>query len=88
MSAEPREPAIKQIEQTGAENEPDGGVKQIASRVRVRYLQQCTLQNFQGRGESAKQISRRHQIRQEVNLWIWFAHYSGSRAIIVDPPDT
>src|SRR5436190_14364646 len=88
MSAQTGDAAIQQIENTGPENEPDGGVKEIARGIRIRCLQQRALEDLQRPRKSAKQITRRHEIRQEINLGTRLAHFFASRAITLEPPDT
>src|SRR5207244_3978479 len=56
--------------------------------IGVGALQKRALQNLERGGEPAEKISRRHQIRQEINFRRLFVHESGRRAIIVDPPAT
>src|SRR3989440_12175585 len=88
MAAQASQASIQEIEHKGAENEPDRGVKMFGGSVGVRALQKRSFQNFERGGEPAEQISRRHQIRQEINLGRLLVHESGSRAMIVDPPAT
>src|SRR5437762_5620541 len=88
MSSQTGDPAIQQVENAGPENKPDSGVKEIARGIRIRRLQQRALDNLQRARKSAKQITRRHQIRQEINLGTRLAHFLASRAITLEPPDT
>src|SRR5207245_11488560 len=53
-----------------------------------RGVQERAFQAVEGGRKSEKQVSRRHQIRQEINLGRLLVHESGSRAMIVDPPAT
>ena len=66
MTAEAREPAIEQIENAGRENEPDGVVEVGGGLEKISLLR--AIVNAQDRGETAEEIARRHQVRQEINL--------------------
>ena len=54
MAAEPRQPTIEEIKKTGAENKPDGGVKEISRCVGIGRLKQRSLKYFQRGSEPAK----------------------------------
>ena len=74
MPAQAGKPSIQKIKNESAENKPNGLVKAISRRISVRALQKRALQNFEGGGEPAKQIPRRHQIRQEINFGRLLVH--------------
>ena len=46
----------------------------LGCEIGVRALQQRALKDFERGGEPAKQISRRHQIGQEINFGWLFVH--------------
>ena len=77
MAAEARESPIQKIENERAENVPNGGMKKIVRRIDIRALQQRAFQNFKRGSKSAKKISSRHEIRQEINLGRLVAHLIG-----------
>ena len=57
--------------------------------LRLQYaLGERALENLQRDRKTAKQISRRHQIGQEIDFRWLFVHQSGRRAMTVDPPET
>ena len=74
MATQSRKASIEKIKNEGTENEPDGSVKKITSCIGMRCLEQRTLENFERGGEPAKQISRRHQIGQEIDFRWLFVH--------------
>ena len=62
-------------------------MKQVGRRVGSRPLNERALHDLKRSGEPAKQIARRHQVGQQINLWMVFVH-SGNRAITLAPPFT
>src|ERR1051325_11717891 len=87
MSAEPSQPSVKQIENAGRENEPDGVMK--IGRGFERLDPRRAIINAQHRSEPAEKIARRHQVRQEINLGAASSvHDFERRAIAVAPPAT
>src|SRR5215475_12685082 len=88
VPAQTRKTSVQKIKNKRAEIKPDGRVKKITGRIGIGRLQQRSLENFQRCRKPAKQISRRHQIWQEIYFRWLFVHRSGRRAMIVDPPKT
>src|SRR5207302_989294 len=88
MPTQPRQASIEKIKNESAKYKPDCSMKKIRCRIWIGSLEQSALQNFERRREPAKQISRRHEIRQQVNLRRVFVHERGKRATIVEPPKT
>ena len=87
LSPQTREAAVEHIENASTENKPDGSVKKRRRFIRTGPLNERALHDLKRSGEPAKQIARRHQVGQQINLWMVFVH-SGNRAITLAPPFT
>src|SRR5206468_8460004 len=66
--------SVQKIKNERAQNKPDCFVKAISCKIGISALQKSAFQDFERGGKSAKQISRRHQIRQQINLRRLFVH--------------
>src|SRR5437879_6684758 len=77
VSTEPGQPTVEEIEDESSENEPDCLMKKIRGGIGVGALQKSAFQNLERGSEPAKKISRRHQIRQEINFGWLFVHLIG-----------
>ena len=71
-----REPPVEQVENTSRKNAPDCGFEMNLTGVERSGADDAgtvhskrTLQNFQRGEKSAHEISRSHQIREEIDLW-------------------
>src|ERR1700674_182330 len=75
MSAQTRQPAIEQIENARGKNKPDRVVKLHRRQPEVCVLR-AVVDAEHGR-ESAEEVARRHEIRQQIDLRVALAHLSG-----------
>ena len=78
--------AVEHIENASTENEPDGGVKKRRRFIRTGPLNERALYDLKRGRESAEKVTRRHQIRQEVNLRTFVAHRRYSSCAMMDAP--
>src|SRR6266850_1599707 len=74
LSSQTREAAVEHIENASTENEPDGGVKKRRCFIRTGPLNERALYDLKRGRESAEQIACRHQVGQQINLWIVIVH--------------
>jgi hypothetical protein len=65
---------IEQVEKTRAEDKPDGYMKKLSGCVGIYTLKERTFENLERRRKPTEQIPNRHQIWEQINLWIRFAH--------------
>ena len=76
VAPKPGQPSVQNVEDTGTQNEPDREMEKLGGGVRIGGLEQRALHNLERRGESAEQIPRRHQVRQEIDFRIRRTHLS------------
>ena len=89
MASQPRQATIKQIKNTGTKDEGDRFVVEH-SRRQALHREERGFDNAKRRSKATEEISRRHQIRQEVDFGLvgMLGVHPGNLATGVSPPRT